>query len=265
MKERGKIRMIAIECIMRHRRCDSGGKWVLNRAVLLAAGSGNRTGQDIPKQFLHIEDKPVIVYTMETFEHHPEIDEIYVVCLEGWHDVVRAYAKQFNITKMKDVIPGGHTSQESIRNAVDALKGIAAEDDIILLHDAVRPMVEPETISDCIRVCAAHGSTLAAVPFTEQLCVVMEGDKTLDSIDRDTVKCVQTPQVYAYHKLVWAYEKVFREGICLDKSSVNPVMSALGEEQYFAKGSQRNIKITTAQDFQLFKALLSCGQASWMK
>ena len=93
----------------------------------------------------------------------------------------------------------------------------------------------------------------------------MEGDKTLDSIDRDTVKCVQTPQVYAYHKLVWAYEKVFREGICLDKSSVNPVMSALGEEQYFAKGSQRNIKITTAQDFQLFKALLSCGQASWMK
>lgn len=97
---------------MRHRRCDSGGKRVLNRAVLLAAGSGNRTGQDIPKQFLHIEDKPVIVYTMETFEHHPEIDEIYVVCLEGWHDVVRAYAKQFNITKMKDVIPGGHTSQD---------------------------------------------------------------------------------------------------------------------------------------------------------
>ncbi|MFR4008755.1 MAG: 2-C-methyl-D-erythritol 4-phosphate cytidylyltransferase [Christensenellales bacterium] len=230
----------------------------MNRAVLLAAGSGNRTGQDIPKQFLHIEDKPVIVYTMETFEHHPEIDEIYVVCLEGWHDVVRAYAKQFNITKMKDVIPGGHTSQESIRNAVDALKGIAAEDDIILLHDAVRPMVEPETISDCIRVCAAHGSALAAVPFTEQLCVVMEGDKTLDSIDRDTVKCVQTPQVYAYHKLVWAYEKVFREGICLDKSSVNPVMSALGKSSILPKDHSVTSRLPRRR---IFSCLKRCSAA----
>lgn len=237
----------------------------MNIAVILAAGSGSRTGQDIPKQFLHIEDKPILVYTMEAFERHPEIDALYVVCLEGWEDVARANAKQFGISKMKDVITGGATSQESIRNAVDFLARSAEDDDMILLHDAVRPMVTQETISDCIRVCREKGSALAAVPFTEQLCIMMEGDKTLESIDRDTVKCVQTPQVYLYKKLAWAYEKAFKEGICLDKSSVNPIMSALGEEQYFAKGSSQNIKITTAQDFMIFKALLSSDHLSWMK
>lgn len=237
----------------------------MNIAILLAAGSGNRTGQDVPKQFLHIEDKPVIVYTMEVFEKHPDIDAMYVVCLKGWENVVSAYAKQFNITKMKGVFPGGSTSQESILSAVEGLKDVAQPKDLIMLHDAVRPMVEAETIADCIRVAKEKGNALASVPFTEQLCVVMEGDKTLESIDRDTVRCVQTPQVYVYDLLAWAYKRAFEEKICLDKSSVNPIMSALGVEQYFAKGSSRNIKITTAQDFQVFKALLSADHLSWMK
>ena len=89
-----------------------------NIVILTAAGVGSRTGQDIPKQFIHIENKPLIVYTMEAFENHPSIDGIIVVCLDGWHDILRAYAKQFNITKLVDVVSGGATGQESIKNGV---------------------------------------------------------------------------------------------------------------------------------------------------
>ncbi len=123
-----------------------------NIALLIAGGSGNRMGQSIPKQFLTVNERPVIVYTLEIFQKHPEIDSIAVVCIKGWEFVLQAYINQFNITKVKHIIPGGKNGQESIRNGVYELEKYYSPNDIVLIHDAIRPMVSADIISDCIRV-----------------------------------------------------------------------------------------------------------------
>ena len=123
-----------------------------NIALLIAGGSGNRMGQSIPKQFLTVNERPVIVYTLEAFQKHPEIDAIAVVCIDGWQSVLQAYANQFNITKLKYIVPGGKNGQDSIRYGVYELEKHYAPEDIVLIHDAIRPMVSAEIISDCSRV-----------------------------------------------------------------------------------------------------------------
>ena len=113
-------------------------------ALLIAGGSGNRMHQDIPKQFLTVNEKPVIVYTLEAFQNHPEIDVIAVVCISGWEQVLRAYANQFNIKKLRYVVSGGRNGQDSIRNGVFELEKHFVPNDIVLIHDAIRPMVSAE-------------------------------------------------------------------------------------------------------------------------
>ena len=122
----------------------------MNIAIIIAGGSGQRTGQDIPKQFINVYDKPILIYTLEGFQKHPQIDEIGLVCLDGWHDVVRAYAKQFNIDKLKLIISGGETAQESIREGVYYLEGKCSEEDTIIIHDGIRPLVDDSVLSDVI-------------------------------------------------------------------------------------------------------------------
>ena len=129
----------------------------MNIALIIAGGSGQRMHQDIPKQFIYVYDKPVIIYTLEAFQKHPDIDAIQVVCLDGWHEILRAYAKQFNISKLVGVVSGGKNGQASICNGLSALKDIYNEDDIVLVHDAIRPMVSSEIISDCIAKCNIFG------------------------------------------------------------------------------------------------------------
>ena len=117
-------------------------------AVIIAGGSGSRMGQDIPKQFINVYDKPVLIYTLEGFQKHPQIDAIEVVCIDGWHDVLWAYARQFGISKLKWVVSGGKTGQESIRNGVFHLEGKAEQDDIIIVHDGIRPLVDESVLTD---------------------------------------------------------------------------------------------------------------------
>ena len=107
----------------------------MNYAVIIAGGSGARMGQDIPKQFINVYDKPILIYTLEGFQKHPQIDAIEVVCIDGWHEVLWAYAKQFGITKLKWIVSGGKTGQESIRNGVYNLEGIAKPEDVVIIHD----------------------------------------------------------------------------------------------------------------------------------
>ena len=130
----------------------------MNVAVIIAGGSGSRMHQDIPKQFINVYDKPVIIYTLEGFQRHPEIDAIEVVCLDGWHDILKAYAKQFNIDKLKWVVSGGNTGQESIRNGVFHLEGICSEDDIVVIHDGIRPLVDDTVLTDVIIKCRQYGN-----------------------------------------------------------------------------------------------------------
>ena len=125
----------------------------MTTAIIIAGGIGHRMEQRIPKQFINVYDKPVIVYTLESFQKHPMIDSVVTVCLDGWHDVLQAYARQFGISKLTRIVPGGATAQESIRNGVYALEGECADNDIIVIHDGIRPLVDAEVLTDVILKC----------------------------------------------------------------------------------------------------------------
>lgn len=136
-----------------------------NIALIIAGGVGARMGQDIPKQFINVNDRPVIIYTLEAFQKHPEIDAIEVVCLDGWHDVLKAYAKQFGIAKLENIVSGGLNGQDSIRNGLlDIYKRYNSDDDVVLIHDAIRPMLLPEIITDNIKICREYGNAITVVP-----------------------------------------------------------------------------------------------------
>lgn len=236
----------------------------MNIALLLAAGVGHRTNQDIPKQFLNVYDKPVIIYTLEAFQHHPDIDEILVVCLDGWSEILRAYARQFGINKLKRVVAGGENGQASARNGIYALEKACTADDIIIIHDAIRPMVSADIISDCIVKCRAYGSGLAAMRCQETILKSKDGIKGIEGIDRSEIMRIQTPQAYRYSKLLWGYKEAYNRGI-MNAVYTNTIMTDLGEELYFSLGSDKNIKITTLEDIDMFKALYSTQKADWMK
>ncbi len=235
-------------------------------AIVIAGGVGSRAGQDIPKQFININDKPIIIYTLEGFQKHPEVDAIEVVCLDGWHEILRAYAKQYNITKLRWVVSGGESGQESIRNGVYALKNKCKDDDVVIIHDGIRPMVDEEVLSDVIITCKKYGNAVSSLPYNEQIFLVNDDKTTKQYIPRETLRRVMTPQAYTFGKLLWAYQKAFEENIGIKGSSyTNTMMADLGEVLYFAKGSNKNIKITNPEDFELFKSMLSIKKSSWLR
>ena len=137
-------------------------------ALILAGGSGQRMQQNVPKQFLHINEKPLLIYTLEAFQRHPEIEKILVVCIDGWHEMLRAYARQFQIDKLEWIISGGGTSQESIRNGVFFLERICGEEDIVVIHDGIRPLVEESVLTDVLKTCREHGNAVTSMPTTNR-------------------------------------------------------------------------------------------------
>lgn len=236
----------------------------MNIGLIIAGGSGQRMNQDIPKQFINVENRPVIIYTMEAFQHHPAIDAIWAVCLDGWHEILRAYARQFNITKLAGVSPGGENGQASIRNGIYALKERFSPEDIVLVHDAIRPMVSQDIISDCIRQCRLHGSAVSAVPCRTAMLTTENREYTDMYYDRDKLMSSQTPQGFSLGKLVWAHEEALKRGITNSVASCT-MMLELGEKLYFSLGSEKNIKLTTTDDIEIFRALLGVKQVPWIK
>jgi len=229
----------------------------MNVAIIIAGGVGSRMKMDIPKQFIHIYGKPVIIYTLEGFQKHPEIDLIEVVCLEGWEETLRDYARQYGITKLKWIVPGGATGQESIRNGVYNLEGELKGDDIAIIHDGIRPMVDSGVLSDILRVCRRHGNGVTSTPYNEQIFVKTDEFTTRRYIPRETLRKVATPQAYRYDLLLRAYKRAFAEQIGIFGSAyTNTMMVDLGETLYFAAGSDKNIKLTSKDDLELFKAYL---------
>ena len=234
-------------------------------ALLTAAGVGTRMGQDIPKQFMHVENKPIIIHTMEAFQKHPNVDAIMVVILPAWIEVLKAYANQFNITKLKWVVSGGKTGQESIYNGLLALKKELSENDIVMVHDGNRCMVSDEIISNSIATYNMYGSAVAAIPCVE--AVFRSSDNGLSStisIPREQLYRTQTPHTYTLEKLLWAHNEAKQRGITNTAASC-VLMQELGETVYFSKGSEENLKITTVDDMMIFKALLHTKKDSWLK
>lgn len=236
----------------------------MNVALLTAAGSATRMHQDIPKQFIHVDNKPVIIHTMEAFQRHPGIDAIIVVTLESWSSVLWAYAKQFNITKLKWVVPGGETGQESIRNGLNALAQELKEDDVVMIHDGNRPMVSAEVISDSLATFAKYGSAVAVIPCTEVVFESEDGKQSCVSTEREKLFRTQTPHTYTIGTLLEAHREAEKRGIKNTAASCM-LMKELGKTTYFSKGSEENIKITTLDDLKIFKALLHTRQDDWIK
>lgn len=240
----------------------------MNIAVIIAGGVGSRMAQDIPKQFINVNDKPVLIYTLEGFQKHPMIDAIELVCIEGWEEIARAYAKQFNIDKLKWIVKGGGSAQESIRNGVYNLEDKAAPDDIVIIHDGIRPMIDASVLSDVIKVCSEKGNAVTSMPYNEQIFRIDpdQPDSTTEYIPRETLRRVSTPQAYRFDLLDGKYHEAFEKKIGIYGSSyTNTMMADLGVRLYFAAGSDKNIKLTTKDDLETFKAYLSTRLDSWIK
>jgi 2-C-methyl-D-erythritol 4-phosphate cytidylyltransferase len=226
-------------------------------ALLTAAGVGSRMEQEIPKQFMHVDNKPLIVYTLEKFQNHPSIDAIIVVTLPSWMDVVSAYARQYGITKLRWIVPGGDTGQESIHNGLAKIKeeGLS-DDDIVMIHDGNRCLVSYEMISNSIAVFKKNGSAVAAIPCVEAVFRSNDnGESSTVSIPREQLFRTQTPHTYTLGKLLWAHEQADKQGIQSTAASC-VLMQELGETIYFSKGSEENLKITTMDDLYIFEAIL---------
>lgn len=239
-----------------------------NIAIIIAGGSGSRMGQDIPKQFINVYDKPVLIYTLESFQRHPQIDAIEVVCIDGWHDILWAYSRQFNIDKLKWVVSGGKTGQESIRNGVYNLEGKAEADDTIIIHDGIRPLVEPSVLTDVISKCSQFGNAVTSLPYNEQIFVIDENDETTTTkfVPRETLRRVSTPQAYEFELLDSKYHEAFEKQVGIYGSHyANTMMVELGVRLHFAAGSDKNIKLTTKDDLEMFKAYLKADKDTWLK
>lgn len=235
-----------------------------NIALIIAGGSGVRMHQDIPKQFLTVNEKPVIVYTLEAFQKHADIDSIAVVCLEGWEQVLRAYANQFNISKLKYIVKGGENGQSSIRNGVYELAEHFDKDDIVLIHDAIRPMVSQEIISDCIVKTKQYGCAIATIPCAEAMLSTDDGKMSSGSYPRDNLKRTQTPQGFYLGDICSLHKKALEAGITNSIASCT-LKIEMGEQVYFSAGSEKNIKLTTVDDIDIFKALLLAKRSDWLK
>ena len=234
-------------------------------ALLTAAGVGSRMGQDIPKQFMHVDNKPLIIHTMTAFQNHPGIDAIIVVTLPEWKAVLQAYAKQFNITKLRWIADGGETGQDSIRNGLNLLKNELKNDDVVMIHDGNRCLVSADIISDSLATYNTYGCAVAAIPCVEAVFRSEDDGKSSSiSIPREQLFRTQTPHTYSLGKLLWAHEKAVQMGIT-NTAATCVLMQKLGEKIYFSKGSEMNLKITTVDDMEIFEALLHTQKETWLK
>ena len=239
----------------------------MNIGLLIAGGSGNRMGQDIPKQFMYVEGCPIIIRTMLCFQEHPDIQQIAVVCLKGWETVLQSYANQYKITKLKHIFPGGNTGMESIRNGIYGLREAGCVDeDLVLIHDAVRPLLSQEIISSNIATCKAYGYAITGIKCREAILESLDGFSSKTSIPRDTLIRTQTPQTFRLKNIIKAHEVASKKGIT-DSVASCTLIAELKEdiEMHIVPGSEKNIKITTVEDLDILKALMHTHKDEWIK
>lgn len=238
----------------------------MNYALIIAGGSGNRMGQDIPKQFMHVDDCPIIVHTLLAFERHPDIHGIAVVCLDGWQTVLRSYANQFSVTKLKWIFKGGDSGMESIHNGIYGLREEGCQDeDLVLIHDAVRPLLSQDIISSNIAICQKYGYAITGIRCREAILESEDGFSTTKSIPRDKLIRTQTPQTFRLRNIIEAHEEAAVRGIENSVASCTLMAELGGREMHIVPGSEKNIKVTTVEDLEILKALMHTQKDSWLK
>lgn len=223
-------------------------------ALIFAGGTGQRMNtRSKPKQFLELYGKPIIIYTLEHFEEHPEIDNIVVVCLENWIEELKTLLKRFDISKVSKIVPGGNTGHDSIFYGLLAMQKTCKDDDIVLIHDGVRPLITESLISDNIAKAKEFGAAITVEPALESVLVSRKGD-VIDSVpDRGSMYVAKAPQSFRFGLIMEAYKKAQKDGReAIDSSHL---LSIYGYEMHMVKSTPNNIKITTPTDFYIFRAL----------
>ena len=227
----------------------------MNIAVIFAGGTGQRMNTSTrPKQFLELHGKPILVYTMEQYQRHEMIDGIVLVCVANWLDHARDLVRKYYLTKVKAIVPGGATGQESIYNGLAKAGDIYPEDAIVLIHDGVRPLIDGETITKAIECTREHGSAITVSPAIETIAVKNGGDKVGEIIDRSQCLMAKAPQCFYLGEILKAHRKAAEENQAdfIDSASL---MRAYGHELYTVIGPGENIKITSPMDYYIFRAI----------
>lgn len=238
----------------------------MNIGLIIAGGSGNRMGQDIPKQFMHVDNCPIIIHTMMCFQKHPDIQAIAVVCLKGWETVLQSYANQFCIDKLRWIFPGGETGMESIHNGIYGLKEAGCDgDDMVLIHDSVRPLLSQDIISSNIATCNAYGYAITGIKCREAILESEDGFSAEKSIPRDKLIRTQTPQTFRLKNIIKAHEEAREMGITNSVASCTLIAEVGGRKMHIVPGSEKNIKITTVEDLEIIKALMHTTKEGWLK
>ena len=217
----------------------------MNIAVILAGGVGSRVGAGMPKQFVKILGKPVIVYTIEAFQKHEDIDAIEVVCVKSHIDYMKELVDTYGLSKVKWITEGGADFQGSVLNGINNLQDKCSEDDIVLVHFGASPFVEGDIIADAVRVCKIKGNAISTTPFYLLSGVKDDDEKTTKWIDRDTIACMNSPHAFRYGYIRDIYKRAVETGVIKEvEPHTTTLMYKMGETIYFSKGSQSNIKIT---------------------
>lgn len=228
----------------------------MNLAVIFAGGAGKRMHTKArPKQFLELNGKPIIIYTLELFDNHPQIDAIVVACIEPWIPFLKKMIRKFEINKVVSIVPGGETGQDSIYNALCAAEEYAAgREATVLVHDGVRPLITEDTITENIKTVAGYGSCITCVPATETF-VVRQSDGSLDIPSRADSLIARAPQSFRLADIMSAHRKARSEGRH-DFIDSCTMMSHYGHTLHTIIGPMENIKITTPTDFFIFRAMV---------
>lgn len=223
-------------------------------AVIFAGGVGARMKSvDIPKQFLEVDGKPIIIRTLEHFQNHPMVDKIVISCLEAWIDTLSELVEKYHITKVKTIVPGGANGHGSIHNGLVEVDKYALPDDIVLICDGVRPLLSESLLTNCIETAKKHES---AVPVTRSIDSVLEskdGKTCCKSLPRSEMFITQAPQGYTMRKIMWAHAEAEKRGIDNPISS-SELLIELGEKVHIFIGDRDNIKVTTPEDLRFLRA-----------
>ena len=233
----------------------------MNIAVVFGGGVRKRMHtKDIPKQFLKLHNKPIIIHTLELFENHPEIDAIVVSCVSDWVGYLNDLVNKYNLKKVRKIVPGGETGQESIYNGLKAAEEVGNRDkDIVLIHDGVRPLINKKTISDNIASVLVHGSAITCVKAKETIVEVDENEGIVDIPDRAQARLARAPQSFYLNDILNAHERAISENR-FDFIDSCSMLTHYGKKLYLIDGPQENIKITTPDDFYTTRALLDAKE-----
>lgn len=232
-----------------------------NVVVVLAGGKSTRNQQNIPNQFINVLGKPVIVYCLEAYQRHPAINDIYVVCLRDWDNILQAYAQQYSITKLRGIIPAGETGILSVKSGIETIAANYASEDIVILQEATRPLITEEMISKLLNACKRNGSAVTCEPMNEYVQFELSNDNIEDSrhceyLNRHRIVTAQSPEAYRLETVVEAFNRAKEQMHKLDETCLAMMLYNMGYELQFYEGNHNNIKIVRQEDIAILSALL---------